>query len=213
MPISCVRAETDSGIEAVLEPPADGILSGPETPRHRFVDHHDLRRARRQVAVLQQAAAKQRDAHRLEIAGHDLIFGQRRSGIIRPPGRLALERDAIVGLPVNEEVRDGSDGHDARQRTNSPRRLREERRPLCGIVVFAGKVDLQQQHVARVEATVGCLHAQEAANQQPGSRQQDHRERDLGHHQPLVDATPASSAKRARAALAQDLRGIRGRQL
>ena len=111
-------------IQSVLQPLADRILARPEPPRHLFVDHDDRRRSGGEVAVLQQSAAEQRDAHRLEVAGNNLVLGQRRSGIIGPPRRLALERNPVIRLPVDEEVADRARSHDARQRANpcaSPR--------------------------------------------------------------------------------------------
>ena len=202
-----------AGSSPVLETPADRLLTRPVAPRHLLIDHDDALGPRREVAVLQQAATEKRDAHGLEVAGHDLIFGQRGSGIIRALRRLPFERDSIVRLTMDEEVADGAHGDDAGQRADPSCRLAEERGALRGRVVFVGQVHLEQQHVARVEPAVRRLHPQEAANQKTGARQQDHGERDLGHNQPLVHAAGAASSEHPRAALAEDLGGIRRGQL
>ena len=55
-----------------LEALADRVLLGPELLRHRLVDHHHVRRVR-VVARGEVAAALERDAHRLEVAGLDRV--------------------------------------------------------------------------------------------------------------------------------------------
>ncbi len=95
-----------------------------------------------------------RDAHRLEVPGHDVVFGQRRRRIVRPARRLTLERDAVVGLSMDEEVADRARRPPRRAARESRRdRLGEERGPLlAGCRSVRGQIDLQQQHVARIEA-------------------------------------------------------------
>ena len=143
-----------------------GILARPEPAGHLLVDHDDRRRALREIAVLQQPAAEQRDAHRLEVAGHDLVFGQRRRGIVGPLRRLTLERDAVVRLTVDEEIADRADGERRRAARESAGCASVKnaaasaacRRCRAGRPAAAGR--------SRVESAVRRLHADEAADQQ-----------------------------------------------
>ena len=156
-------------VEPVLQALADGILVRPETSRHFFVDDDDLRSARRKVALLEQPAAEQRDAHRLEESRYDLILGQRRRGILLALGRLSFERHAIVGLTMNEEVADRANGDDAWESSDPTGRLGVKRGDLRGVVVRARKVDLQEQHVAGIESSVRRLDSLEAADEEARS--------------------------------------------
>ena len=116
-----------------------GSCPGQNRLHHLLVDHHDRLRSLSEVALLQQPAAEEWNAHRLEIAGHDLVFGQRRRRLVWPPRRLTLERDPIVRLTVNEEVADCPDGEDARQRSNAARGLGIESGPLLAGVIGSGR--------------------------------------------------------------------------
>ena len=185
-----------AGIESVLQSPAHRLLAGPVAPRHLLVDHDDLRRLGGEVAVLEQAATPQRDAHRLEVPRHDLVLGQRRGGIVGAPRRLALERHAIVGLPMDEEIADRASGGDAGQRPDPAHRLAVELGRLLAGVVGPRQVDLQQEHVLRIEPALGPLDAGEAADEEPRAGQEHDRQRDFGHGQ-NPDGCAARRGRRA----------------
>ena len=122
-------------VETVLEPLANGIVAWPEPSGHFLVDDHDRRRVRIEIAVLEEPAAQERDAHRLEVAGHHVVLGEGRCGIRWQSRRLTLECDAIVGLAMNEEVADRAGRDDARQRANPLHGFGVERRRLRAVVV------------------------------------------------------------------------------
>ena len=137
----------DARIEAVLQALAERLLAGPEPPRHLFVDHDHRRRALGEIRVLEHASANDAHLHRFEEAGDDLIFGQRRRGIVGPLRRPAVHGDAVVGLTMDEEVAHGAGGDHPRQRPNPADRVGVVRADLGGVVVRARQIDLKQQDV------------------------------------------------------------------
>ena len=120
-------------------------------------------------AVLEHASANDAHLHRFEEAGDDLVFGQRRRGIVGPLRRPAVHGDAVVGLTMDEEVAHGAGGDHARQRPNPADRVVVVRGDLGGVVVRARQIDLEQQDVLGREPAIGRLDAEEAARQQSGA--------------------------------------------
>ena len=144
------------------------FLIGPEAARHRLVHDRDHGRVRA-IRLGQAPAAHDGDAHRLEIAGADLV--QRGQPPVAPVVRVHAFREHRAREPAVEEARLGQDralhvgqGADALEDG-----ALEGFRRLAGIPLRP-RVEREQQEVRRVEAGIRALRVLEAAQEEAGAR-------------------------------------------
>ena len=91
------------------DPPADRILARPVLRRGRFVDHRDTRRIAG-IAILEEPAGDEPDAHRLEVARRrGPPVGVREVGAARHGAPFDLERPHVLQL-AQREFRDTAGG-------------------------------------------------------------------------------------------------------
>ena len=136
---------------------SDRILSGPLVPRQRLVDEHDRRRVAR-VAEAEVAAGLDRDAHRVEVAGHhDLIPRMGHRLRLRP----ALDQVAGAKVVAADWQRHGrASGTNAWHRPQSFEHVRVEL-DLARLILRSrtADADVERQQVACVDAGVDAVNA------------------------------------------------------
>src|SRR6267143_269968 len=156
------------------------ILAGPQSFGELLIDDHD-RSGIGVVACGKFAAAKQWNAHGLEISGIDGVDAGERllAALVRStPLDIAEARGGVVAFQ-RKIIRD-SDPFDAGKRGNAGKKLFEKlRRAALGRVVRAGKIHPHRNHVIGAEAGIDFEHAHEAAAQQTGANEKHQRESDF----------------------------------
>ena len=177
----------------------EGVFVLEVPPRKGLIDD-DCRGGGAAVCIGDGAPAQQPDAERLEIAGQDdahFLIGTRRAG--RRRIALDLEGGVVGHSAERQEVHGSGSGH-AGKGAKLLQRFVEE----CTVTRVLGlglrcrgprKRDAEREHLVRTEARVDAQHLGEAAQEEPGARQQHQRHRDLRRHQPAPQ--PAWMRRRA----------------
>ena len=165
---------------------ADRVFARPVASRHGLADQDDPRRPFH-VTRFEQPAAHQRDAHRLEIPGRDGASLRRFALAIGPGMILDLHAAAVVIAAERQDV-DGTGGDDTRQGVDARLQPFVERNLLA-----LGVGGHRQRHVhrhdrGRREAGGHLLQRPDAAHEQRGADEQDHRKRYLDGDERLTSA-------------------------
>ena len=184
-----------------------GSWSGPEPLRELLVDDDRIGAIRppsdggrflfdRGVALVEEAAAHQPDAHGLEVAGGD-VDRTRRDDRLAGLHLVALGEDhAVVVVAAERNGVGGAGGGHAGQRPQTLQRLVREPNQ-CGVVLVsrARQTDRGSHHAVGSEPGIDSQHAAEAREQQAGADEQDEGERDLRHDQRPAQRPRAASAR------------------
>jgi hypothetical protein len=170
------------------EPPANRTALTEIPARECLVDDDRLRRSRVEIVVVQIAAERERNAHRLEKPRTDQAHVNGDWGSVAGVGRLDLLADRRANR------RPPTDRLHARQRPNRGADRRHARRLGRG-----GKSHVDPDDVRHVETRIGELEPQQISQQDGGSCQQDEANRDLRRDERALKSDtaeqPASSAR------------------
>ena len=158
------------------------------------------------VLIGEVASGQQRRAHRLQIirsdnpAIHLDVFVQ--------PRHIALRQDTI-----------GMDGETQRRKIRqscglNPRQLLQARQQLTVKlnsrlvrVAHRSEIEVNQQHMARIESRIGLLRFLKAADEQARARQQQQRQGDLRHHESRGEPRLVQPARRIERLVLEDAAG------
>ena len=178
-----------------------GVLIGPEFAGHELVDDGDAR-IRRRVLLVEETAAAQRNAHRLEIiSAYDAFVRveEEFAGL----GRTALNRDGSPRIHFAQGQRGNTPGRGHAGKLFQALPEFAIGGKDGGTVGVAGTRhgQPQRQHALGIEARCDIQQTREAAQEQAGADRQDHRETEFGDHQQAPQAIAA--AGRAAAAVFQ----------
>ncbi len=157
---------------------ANRVLIGPEAPGHRLVDHRHARR-RRSVVGGEATAAKDRDAHRVEVVVHrapELDLGQ-----LGLRNRAPLDLDQRGhGRAAQREPRGATDLQHAGQSLNAREEVAIERAAVVRVLQPHRDVHLPGQQVLGLKSRIDRDHSDEAADEQSGAGGERNRQRHLG---------------------------------
>src|ERR1039457_5177549 len=206
-PITTRRQGGRTAVDPRMEHLTERVLLWPQLARQAFVDD-DFGRVRllsfrpRKAAPRDQAHTDGRDVLVADIAGirhrflsalrHRLPFHAKRGHL-----------DGLHGQTVRHRGRTRS-----WQLRHALQQAVHEGAALLGLgIAVAAQVDQHGQQMVAAKSRRDLHHGAQAANHQPGARQQNERERHFGHHQRPPDARGESAFARASAA-AQRIVGI-----
>src|SRR5581483_939851 len=170
---------------------ADRIFARPVALRERLADNDDQRRVRA-IAFAKEPTANQRDSHGTEVIARNLRPHQRFPGgsWLR---RMAFDSTKCVSAPLIqiEQV----------TRTANRLRTRKARNTLHDFPINAGiitMVELNGKQIRRLKAEIHMKNRKEAMNQQAGSGEQNHSNREFSGYQQIFQS-PAAPRFRQRA--------------
>ena len=158
-----------------------------------MIEHGAGARRARVATLVEEAAAHELRAHRLEVARRDVHVLRRNHRLARLHLVALGQDDAVVLVAAERNRRRRARGDDARQRANAPQRLVGELYQRVVLrVARARQRDRRRQHAIGDKARLNRQHFAEAGEQQAGADEQHERERDLRDDE--------RAAERARAA-------------
>ena len=132
------------------------------------------------IVLIEVAAAEERDAEDLEIAGADDV--ELGNGLLRGVGLLAFDEELIVegGRFIERKVAGGGDGSDAGKGCNFfDKGIEEAECFLVGGVAREIQAELNGQNIFGAEARVDMLEVDEATHREAGADEEEEGDGDL----------------------------------
>ena len=191
---------------------SERFLARPHELGQGFVDD-DHGRGVFAVEVREIAAAQQRNAHGLKVAGGHVVKIYEGSALIGVRLFPFAKNRACDGAAPEHTVRRHRGVHDAGNRLGTLDDIAEELLPVIGVVAKRAEVEKQLKQVLRLEARIELLRVPHAAKKQTRSDERHQRQRYFRNHQQAPQTVVGPAQRPATAADFQNLVDIRSGRL
>jgi len=194
-------APAGTGAVRFGEAPPEGIFTAEQSPGRGFADQKNLRRCGG-VVLVEGAAGEHAGAEGIEIAGTHAVDD--RGGFVAQRGTLAAFNDEFPGVRPVEE---GGERREADRRNAGQGRKMFQGEALEGGDLLRVRVVAGWQQEGAGDQVVGSpagaaiVQIIEAADENAGAREQDHRDGKLADDEEMAETLVSPAARRAPTAL------------